>query len=95
MYSIVEVDNEENKKAKGVNKNAVKNIRHKEYIDVLFSKKITRDKMKIIQSKLHKIGIYEVCKISLSCFDDKRYILDDGIDSLDYFHKELLKNKSD
>ena len=38
--------------------------------------------MKIIQTKLHRIGTYDVCKISLSCFDDKRYILDDGITSL-------------
>ena len=41
-----------------------------------------RHKMKRIQSKLHRTGTYEVCKISLSCFDDKRYILGDGIDSL-------------
>ena len=27
--------------------------------------------MKRIQSKLHKTGTYDVCKISLSCFDDK------------------------
>ena len=42
--------------------------------------------MKRIQTKLHRIGTY-VCKIYLSCFDDKRYILDDDIDSLGYFHK--------
>ena len=29
-------------------------------------------RMKKIQSKSHRIGTYEVCKISLSCFDDKR-----------------------
>ena len=40
--------------------------------------------MKKIQSKLHRIGVYDVCKISLSYFDDKRYILDDGINSFDY-----------
>ena len=45
--------------------------------------------MKVIQSKLHKVGTYDVCKISLSCFDNKRYILDDGIDSLAYFHKDI------
>ena len=61
----------------------------KTYFDVLFNKKIIRDKMKRIQSKLHKIGTYEVCKISLSCFDYKRYILDDGINSLAYFHKDV------
>ena len=54
-----------------------------------------RDKMKIIQSKLHEIGTYEVCKIYLSCFDYKRYLLDDRINSLAYFHKDILKNKSD
>ena len=26
----------------------------------------------------------------LSCFDDKRYILDDGVSSLPYFHKDVL-----
>ena len=45
--------------------------------------------MQIIQSKLHRIGTYDVCKISLSCFDDKRYILNDGINSLPYFHKDI------
>ena len=45
--------------------------------------------MKRIQLKLHKIGTYYVFKISLSCFDDKRYILDDGVNSLDYFQKDI------
>ena len=91
MYSLIDVDNEENKKAKGVNKNVVKNIRHKECIDVLFNKKVIRDKIKIIQSKLHKIQTYAVFKISVSCFDDKRYILDDGFNSLSYLHKNILR----
>ena len=47
--------------------------------DVLFKKKIIIHKIKRIQSKKHKLGIYEIDKISLSCFDDKRYVLDDGI----------------
>ena len=46
-----------------------------------FNKKAVRHVMKRIQSKLHRIGIYDVCKISWSCFDDKRYILYDGINS--------------
>ena len=37
--------------------------------------------MKRIQIKLHRIGTYDVCKILLLCFDDKRYVLDDGINS--------------
>ena len=50
--------------------------------------------MKRIQSKLLRIGTYVVCKCSLSCFDDKRDILDDDIDTLAYFHKEQEINKT-
>ena len=46
--------------------------------------------MKRIQSKKHKLGTYEIDKISLSCFDDKRYVLDDGIYTLAYFHKDSV-----
>ena len=54
-------------------------------------KKIIRDKMKRTQSKLYKIGTYVVFKISLSYFDDTRYILDNCINSLAYFHKDTLR----
>ena len=47
--------------------------------------------MKRIQAKKHKIGTYEINKISLSCFDDKRYILDDGVNTLACFHKDCKK----
>ena len=54
MYSFIAADNEEVKKAKGVNKNVVKKIRHKEFANVLFNKKMIRNNMKRIQSKLHR-----------------------------------------
>ena len=47
--------------------------------------------MKRIHSKKHKIDTYEIKKISLSCFDGKRFVLDDGIHTLVYFHKDLKK----
>ena len=50
--------------------------------------------MKRIQSKKCKLGTYEIDKISLSCFDNKRYILDDGIHTLSYFHKNNVKSCS-
>ena len=55
----------------------------------MFNEKMIRHKMKRIKSKLHRTGTYDVCKISLSGFDYKRYILDDGITSLAYFHKDI------
>ena len=69
-------------------------IEIKEYEDILFNnkKKIIHE-MKRIQSKKHKIGTYEAKKISLSCFYDKRFILDDDIYTLAYFYKDLKNQK--
>ena len=85
MYSFISVDDKEVTKAKGVNKK----LRHKEFVDVLFNEKVIRHNIKRIQSKLHRIGTYHVCKIPLSCFSDKRYVLDDGVNNLGYFHKGI------
>ena len=46
--------------------------------------------MKRIQPKKHKIGTYKIDKISLSCFDDKRFVLDNEIHTLAYFHKDSV-----
>ena len=48
--------------------------------------------MKRIQSKKHKLGACEIDKISLSPFGNKRYLLDDGIYTLSYFHKNSVKS---
>ena len=50
---------------------------------------IQNDKMKRIPSKKHRIGTYDINKLSLSCFDDKRFILDDGVHTFAYFHKDI------
>ena len=47
--------------------------------------------MKRIQAKKHKIGTYEIDKISLSYFDDKRFLLDNGVNTLAYFYKNCNK----
>ena len=56
----------------------------------LIKKLLDIENLKRIQSKLHEIGTYDILKISLSCFDDKRYILNDGINTLAYFHKNIV-----
>ena len=80
MYSHLVNDNSEHKKAKGVNRNVVATISYNEYKDVLLNKKCLRHSMNMIQSKGHKVGIYEINKISLSWFDDKIYIQNNGCD---------------
>ena len=47
--------------------------------------------MRKIEGKKHKMGTYKINKISLSVFDDERFVLDDGIYA--YFHKDLKKNR--
>ena len=88
MHSIKKIDGKEHNTAKGVNIAT----EFDNFKDILFNKKIIRHKMKRIQSKKHKLGKYEIDKISLSCFDDKRYVLDDGIHTLSYFHKNSVKS---
>ena len=51
--------------------------------------------MRTIQSKKHKLGTYEIGKTSSSCLDDKRYVLDDGIYMLAYFHKDSVTSCKD
>ena len=82
MYSMKNIDGKESNTAKGVNIATEFN----EFKDTLFNKKIMRHKMRRIQSKKHKLGTYEINKISLSCFDDKRFVLNDGIHMLPYFY---------
>ena len=46
------------------------------------------------QIKFCRIGNCDVCKISLSCFDDRKYILNVGINSLVYFHKDVKSQEN-
>ena len=86
MYSMKKIDGKEPNTSKGVNIA----VEFSEFKDVLFNKKIIWHKMKRIHAKKHKIGTYEIDKISLLCFDDKRFVLGDEIHALPYFHKDIV-----
>ena len=79
MYLFL-TENSEHKKANGMNRNIVAKIRHNEYEDVLLNNKW--HSVNRIQSKDHRIGTYEVTKISLSYFEAKIYIKNNGYDGL-------------
>ena len=83
IKSMKKIDGKESNTSKGVNIATEFN----ESKDVLFNKKIIRHKMRRTKIKKHKLGTYQIDKISLSCFDDKRYVLDDRIHTLSYFQK--------
>ena len=82
------IDGKESNTAKGVNIATEFN----EFKDTLFNKKVLRHKMRRIQGKNHKMGTCKISKISLSAFDNKRFVLNDGNHTLAYFHKDL-KNR--
>ena len=54
------------KEANRVNKDVVKQMNHKEYINILIEKKWVRHEMQRIQSKSHKVRTYHINKIYLS-----------------------------
>ena len=87
MCSMKNIDGKQTKTAKGVNVGT----EFKKIKNILFNKKIMRHKMRRIQATAHKLGIYEINKISLSCLDGKRFISNDGIHTLAYFCKVLKK----
>ena len=73
------------RKAKGVKKNVVKKqIKHKQYKQALFSKEQMWHGMNILRSEGHEIYGMHVNKISLSPFDSKRWIADDGVNTKAY-----------
>ena len=45
--------------------------------------------MRRIGSKNHNLGTHVTNERSLSCFDDKGYILKNGINKLTYVHKDI------
>ena len=90
MYSYMKDNQKGGKTAKGIKKNIIKNnITHSNYKDTLFNNDQIMHKMKTIRSDNHQLGSYEINKVSLSCFDDKRYIHDDGVTSYAYGHNNI------
>ena len=89
MYSYIKTDEKGGKTAKGIKKNVIKNdLKHEDCKNVLLNNKQLHHKMKTIRNQKHQLGSYEINKISLSCFDDKRYIHNNGITTYAYRHYE-------
>ena len=85
MYSILDESSNERSTNKGHNAF----IEFQEFHDTLFQKKILRHQTRGIKSKNHNLDTYKTNKISLSCIDDKRYIIRNGIETFAYGHKDV------
>jgi hypothetical protein len=94
MYSYVKENGKGGMTAKVVKRYVIRNkLTHENFKDVINTKGRMRHSMNTIRSKKHNIGTYEMKKITLSCFDDKRYLLEDGVTSYAYGNKNIRSIK--
>ena len=95
MYSILLPNGKRKFTAKGVSRRYIlKNLHHKNYLRTLKGTESTIATFSTIRSLKQQINTLEVTKECLSVFDDKRYILDDGITTLAYGHYKIAQMKS-
>ena len=91
MYSLIH-GNDEKRTAKGVSKAVIQSkLRHQLYKQCLFKKETQMESMKLFRTDRHNIYTVQMTKTTLSAYDDKRYILDDGIHTLAHGHWRIQK----
>ena len=91
LYSLtIDGEKKEKKVAKGVKRCVInKELKFSDFKSTLVNKTKLNKNMNFIKSKLHNVNTVKVNKICLSCFDNKKYILDDGISTLSYGHYKI------
>ncbi|CAC5417052.1 unnamed protein product [Mytilus coruscus] len=89
MYSLVYGDIEQ-KRAKEIVKSVVRGeLKHSNYVKCILDQKNIMCQQNLIQSKKHKLHMVNVNKVALSAFDDKRYVMDNGVDTLAFGHYRI------
>ena len=80
-------------KVKGIKKRFVKkNVRHSDFVAVLQRQQTTTTAtFRNFRSTNHVLETVEMTKVCLNAFDDKRYILQNGANTLAYGHYKICK----
>ena len=88
-YKVFE-DGKETKKAKGIKKNVIqKQSCFDDFRRCLLTKEAIYKKQNMFRTKKHEIYTVKQNKKSLSFYDDKRFILENGIDTLAWGHYSI------
>ena len=92
MYSL-KLPNERIKiTAKGVSRSHVlRNLKDTDYLHTLQTTKSFYATFRTITSHKHAVKTQEINKLCLSAFDDKRYILPDGVSTFAHRHFRIAK----
>ena len=86
-YSFINEAGIEVKKDKGIPKSVVQHsMQHEHWKSCLFDKSVVRANMNMISSQNHGVRSVSKTKIALNVFDDKRFILGDGIETVPHGH---------
>jgi len=81
-------------RVKGIRKFYVKRrVRHEEVLNVLQSLKPTPSTFRTFVLSNRVLQTVEINKACLNAFDDKRYILHDGVTTLAYGHKNIHRGR--
>ena len=91
MYSLLdEKDKPSKRTCKGVKRGFVrKRVRHDMYLNTLRTRVSTRANFVNFRSLSHKVQTVNFSRICLSAYDDKRYVLEDGVSTFAYGHYKL------
>lgn len=91
MYGLKLTDNSVKKTCKGVKKSVVKKeITYENYRDCVTGKDICQERKQVqIRSENHTLSTLKITKRALFAYDTKRWILDDGINTLAHGHVRI------
>ena len=89
MYSLLTVEGEQKNTAAGVKNYVAKKLTHDLYRQVLLGQRDQEDyviRQTTFRSFLHTVFTVDSCKVGLTRYDDKRFILSDGVTTRPHGH---------
>ena len=89
MYSLLLNDGQNPKRAKSVPRAAKSKLTHEDYRAVLEKATTKQIQASSIRSFKHVLFTIKVSKKGLSAFDDKKYVMQDGVNCLSYGHYKI------
>jgi hypothetical protein len=88
LYSfVVDGEKKSHNKCKGVKKCVAKKLLLSYYVNVNYKRESKEIKQNGIRSYKHQLYTETINKVAFSCFDDKRYICNDNINTYSFGHK--------
>ena len=90
QWAYATAEKDEHKTCKGINRSTIaKELTLDMYMQAVSEHRVHTSAMTSNRSSEHELSTRTVTKVALSPYDDKRYILQDGIKMLPYGHRDI------